>query len=73
MINDGSEEGFYSCIKKFLNFSKNREKSGFHNVNDYIVSDFRMMGDRGQYWEEIDTVTNEICRILKSNILFNKF
>jgi len=73
LINDGSEEVFYSSIEKSLNILINKEKSGFHNVSSYIMSDFRMMGDRGQYGGGIDAITNEICRILKSNALFNKF
>ncbi|MFJ5334942.1 hypothetical protein GMW71_17625 [Pectobacterium brasiliense] len=69
--NDGSSESAYSCLRKAVNILESRDVNGMCNVSKNIMSDFRMMADRGQYGGAIDLITDEICSILK-NPLFNK-
>lgn len=68
---DGCGEGAYALLKKSINTLENKEVNGFLNLRKHISSDFRMMADRGQYGEDIDPITDEIYRIIKSNALFN--
>ncbi|MFJ5507688.1 hypothetical protein [Pectobacterium jejuense] len=70
--NDGSSESAYSCLKKAVHILKNRDVNGMCNINKNIMSDFRMMVDRGQYGGDIDLITDKICSIVKNNPLFNK-
>ncbi|KFW99870.1 hypothetical protein [Pectobacterium carotovorum] len=70
--NDGSSESAYSCLKKAVHILENRDVNGMCNINKNIMSDFRMMVDRGQYGGDIDLITDKICSIVKNNPLFNK-
>lgn len=72
LINDGSKETCYTDLTKSLRILKNRETTGLSNVSKYIMSDFRMMIDRGQYGGEIDVITDEICQIIKLNPMFSR-
>lgn len=72
LINDGSKETYYIDLAKSLRILKNREATGLHNVSKYIMSDFRMMIDRGHYGGDIDVITDEICQIIKLNPLFSR-
>ncbi|MBA0207164.1 hypothetical protein [Pectobacterium aroidearum] len=58
---------------KSLRILEGNQRNGFSNLYNYIMSDFRMMVDRGLYGEQhIDEITNEVCKIIKSNALFYK-
>ncbi|MDC9597782.1 hypothetical protein [Xenorhabdus anantnagensis] len=70
----GYEETFCPDLKKSINILENKSINGMGNLHDYIMGEFRMMADRGQYGEEyIDSLTNEISMIVSENSLFNKF
>lgn len=60
-------------ILKSLRILEGKQRNGFPNLYNYIMSDFRMMDDRGYYGEQrIDEITNEVCKIIDSNSLLYK-
>ncbi|RYC44265.1 hypothetical protein CTN06_00085 [Pectobacterium zantedeschiae] len=70
--NDGCSESAYSCLRKAVNILENRDVNRMCNISKNIMSDFRMMADRGQYGGNIDLITDKVCAILKKP-LFNKY
>lgn len=68
---DGSARGSYAALEKAINILKNKDFNGMRKVGSHIMSDFRMMVDRGQYGDNIDEITNEVIHILRSNDLFS--
>jgi len=70
--NDGSGEGSYAYLRKAINILENKSINGMANINMYVMSDLRMMFDRGQYGDDIDIITNEVTSIIKKNPLFDK-
>ncbi|MCA6999066.1 MULTISPECIES: hypothetical protein [Dickeya] len=70
------EEGSDLCCKgilKSLRILEGKQRNGFPNLYNYIMDDFRMMVERGLYGEQrIDTIKNEVCKIIDSNSLFYK-
>ncbi|OOC15405.1 hypothetical protein BM451_01320 [Dickeya dadantii] len=60
-------------ILKSLRILEGNQRNGFPNLYNHIMSDFRMMVDRGLYGDQhIDEITNEVCKIIDSNSLFYK-
>ncbi|WP_434524328.1 hypothetical protein [Photorhabdus asymbiotica] len=68
----GNGESSYAYLIKSINILESRTSNGMKNLYKYIMSDFRMMRDRGQYGEDIDPTTDEIYTIISNNPLFNK-
>ncbi|MCA6220361.1 hypothetical protein [Photorhabdus antumapuensis] len=68
----GNGESSYAYLIKSINILESRASNGMKNLYKYIMSDFRMMGDRGQYGKDIDPITDEIYTIISNNPLFNK-
>lgn len=68
---EGCVRESYGALEKSINILKNKDFNGMRKVGSYIMSDFRMMTDRGQYGENIDDLTNEVIHILRSNELFS--
>ncbi|MGM3190698.1 hypothetical protein ACS25B_07115 [Dickeya dadantii subsp. dieffenbachiae] len=60
-------------ILKSLRILEGNQRNGLSNLYNHIMGDFRMMVDRGLYGDQyIDEITNEVCKIIKSNSLFYK-
>jgi len=70
--NDGCDKSSYFYIEKAINILKNRDIRGMKKVYGHIMSDLRMMVDRGQYGDGIDDFSNEIVNILNSNEIFKE-
>ncbi|NDK99729.1 hypothetical protein [Photorhabdus bodei] len=68
----GNGESSYAYLIKSINILENKASNGMKNLYKYIMNDFRMMGDRGQYGEDIDPITDEIYAIISNNPLFTK-
>ena len=68
--NDGCDKSSYFYIEKAINILKNRDIMGMKKVYGHVMSDLRMMVDRGQYGDGLDDVSNEIVNILNSNGIF---
>ncbi|WJY13394.1 hypothetical protein PCO82_12445 [Pectobacteriaceae bacterium CE90] len=70
--NEGSDSLCKGLLKS-LRILEGNQRNGFQNLYNHIMSDFRMMVDRGLYGDQrIDEITNEVCKIIKSNSLFYK-
>ncbi|WP_350307560.1 hypothetical protein [Photorhabdus viridis] len=67
----GNGESSYAYLIKSINILESKASNGMKNLYKYIMNDFRMMGDRGQYGEDIDPITDEIFTIISNNPLFN--
>ncbi|MBN3123387.1 hypothetical protein [Pectobacterium brasiliense] len=70
--NEGSD---WCCkgILKSLRILEGNQRNGFPNLYNHIMGDFRMMVDRGLYGDQqIDEITNGVCKIINENGLFYK-
>ena len=63
-------ESYFRYIKKSLNILKNKDIKAMFKIKNNVLSDFRMMYDRGQYGGDIDFVMDEIYKIVNNNPLF---
>ena len=67
---ENCSESYFRYIKKSLNILKNKDIKAMCKIKNNVLSDFRMMYDRGQYGGDINIVMDEIYKIVNNNPLF---